>query len=688
MAAGMLDVLLGLDAVEFTSGLTKAEYDAKRFRERMEREFAAVGKFARIGFAGAAAGAALLTKAGIDAADHLNDLSRATGVVVEDLGGIGFAASQAGSDLDGVANAFGKFNLRIAEAARGEKEASEAFRAMGISIKDAAGVTRSADVVFKDVATAIASYGDGPKTAALANTVFGRSYQALLPLLADGGKALQDNIDYYKRFGGVTTETAQAADQFNDTLGKFHLVTGQLGRNLTVQLLPPLQAVTDELLRIAEASRAFDNLAKTGRVAFETIAVLGANVKFTFEGVGREIATTVASMEKLTRLDFAGAVQIQQWAREADQQARRDLDALEKRILGLAAGDSLAIRVGVVNPDRALERLARPAYAAPSLAGPEVKRQKETIDENTQAYARFVETLAAGLDAVEQFSKVQEVTRMIEQSRFGALIPQQRELLLLLAQQIDAQDEYGRKVAHNAEQAGRVLAEAERFQANIDRLTGRNAIKEQERAIRDLNLAFETRQINFVEYMLGISNATDGAFSSIRKTNEAAEQLALTFSSSIGAFIENGGGVRDFFDSLMQDLAKLTTQLLITKPLAEGLAEAFGGEKAVSSGGMQIANFANIGKEFLKNFLDGFGGAKALGGPVDAGQAYLVGEQGPELFVPRGAGRIVPNNEVTRGRSLSVVNNFTLVGEVSRATQNQLAARNAESLNRANVRMN
>ena len=34
---------------------------------------------------------------------------------------------------------------------------------------------------------------------------------------------------------------------------------------------------------------------------------------------------------------------------------------------------------------------------------------------------------------------------------------------------------------------------------------------------------------------------------------------------------------------------------------------------------------------------------RATGGPVAAGQPYLVGERGPELFVPAGNGRIVPN---------------------------------------------
>jgi hypothetical protein len=39
----------------------------------------------------------------------------------------------------------------------------------------------------------------------------------------------------------------------------------------------------------------------------------------------------------------------------------------------------------------------------------------------------------------------------------------------------------------------------------------------------------------------------------------------------------------------------------------------------------------------------GFGGGRAMGGPVASGTAYVVGERGPELFVPKSSGMVVPN---------------------------------------------
>ena len=54
-----------------------------------------------------------------------------------------------------------------------------------------------------------------------------------------------------------------------------------------------------------------------------------------------------------------------------------------------------------------------------------------------------------------------------------------------------------------------------------------------------------------------------------------------------------------------------------------------------------------------------FGGPRAGGGPVSTGQAYLVGERGPELFMPKQAGNIIPGGQAGAGVTvnLQVTNN-------------------------------
>lgn len=78
-------------------------------------------------------------------------------------------------------------------------------------------------------------------------------------------------------------------------------------------------------------------------------------------------------------------------------------------------------------------------------------------------------------------------------------------------------------------------------------------------------------------------------------------------------------------------------------------------------------SLASIG-ESVGGFLGGvvqkgaaITGLRASGGPVSAGGSYIVGEQGPELFVPRGSGSIVPNG--AGGITVNVVVNGDVSGQ-------------------------
>jgi phage-related minor tail protein len=54
---------------------------------------------------------------------------------------------------------------------------------------------------------------------------------------------------------------------------------------------------------------------------------------------------------------------------------------------------------------------------------------------------------------------------------------------------------------------------------------------------------------------------------------------------------------------------------------------------------------------------------RAAGGPVSAGSAYLVGEQGPEVFMPNTSGSIIPNG---KGVGVSIIQNISVGSSVSR----------------------
>lgn len=58
-----------------------------------------------------------------------------------------------------------------------------------------------------------------------------------------------------------------------------------------------------------------------------------------------------------------------------------------------------------------------------------------------------------------------------------------------------------------------------------------------------------------------------------------------------------------------------------------------------------------------------FGGGRANGGPVNAGTSYVVGERGPELFVPNTSGKIIPNGGSGGGSTINLTVNGAIDAE-------------------------
>src|SRR5207247_10810780 len=92
-----------------------------------------------------------------------------------------------------------------------------------------------------------------------------------------------------------------------------------------------------------------------------------------------------------------------------------------------------------------------------------------------------------------------------------------------------------------------------------------------------------------------------------------------------------GRGWSDALKSIGVELAQLVIKMIFFK------------NAAGSPGGG-----GGIGSIFGSLLGGLFGGGKASGGPVDDRHFYMVGEHGPEMFVPRGTGSIVP---ASRGSS-------------------------------------
>ncbi len=615
-------------------------------------EAEAIGVAARLGSVLAVGAFASLVKDSIDAADHLRDLSQATGIAAQELGGLGFAASQNGGSLDSVASAAGKLNKSIAEAAAGSKEALEPFRLLGISVKDAAGNTKTADVVFAEVADRFKTFNDGPEKSALALRLFGKAGAEQIALLNEGGDALRANTEYYKRFSGVTEDLNIRADQFNDTLGKIKLLGQSLGTTIAAELMPSLQAVADELLRAKEEGSGFSSVAKVIKIAFETVAVIGANVAFVFGGIGREIGAIAAQTVALARLDLKGFNAISEAVKADGIKARYELDGLERRILGIRDDDQTdaeSRRLGLTK----LAPVTKKGNA-PRLGGGGGGKERKELDLANKAIESYIEALQKQLDKTQDLTAVEETLLLLQRKGTGATLDQ-AAAALGLARALDKQAEQEERI-----KLGRQLAAAEgeavearnasyrTMLANLYSATPTAKLEEQRKAVRALTDEFEKGDITVQKY-----NEAVTAFLGLdKKPEEFSDDFGKNLNSDVRDALANAfrdsKNPAEAFAAALGNVVFTRLSQAATGALADLLV---GTGKPGSDGGLLGSAAAAI-----------FGGFKAEGGPVKAGTAYVVGERGRELFVPRTAGTVVPNSQLGGTGQVSIHINNQLTG--------------------------
>ena len=192
------------------------------------------GLMATLG-AGTLAGGGLLAfaKAGIDAADNLNDLSQKIGVSVEKLAGYKLAAESSGTSLEGMAKAAQQLAKNIAQN-------DPLLARLGVTSKDVDGAMAQLADVFKRLP-------DGAQKTAIALQLMGKSGAEMIPLLNGGGEALRQMVEDGKRLYPVTAEMARAADQFNDELARMKTGLEGLGVVIGAGALPTLNKMLGEL---------------------------------------------------------------------------------------------------------------------------------------------------------------------------------------------------------------------------------------------------------------------------------------------------------------------------------------------------------------------------------------------------------------------------------------------------------
>ena len=246
----MADIWINIlgDASKLKGELDKAGKNVTSFSEKIGK----IGKIATI--AGAAitgAFTAIVLKTAATG-DQFDKMSLRTGVAVEDLSSLAYAADICGTDIGTVENSLRFLTSGIKDAADGTGTAKDAFEELGISVIDSEGNLKSTVEVMKEAATKLAEMGDKTRQAALAGEIFGTRYGTqLLPMLKAGGDGIEELMQKAKDLNiVVSTEAATAAAEFTDRMTELKGSLGAAGREIGDALIPALTPLVEKITEI------------------------------------------------------------------------------------------------------------------------------------------------------------------------------------------------------------------------------------------------------------------------------------------------------------------------------------------------------------------------------------------------------------------------------------------------------
>ena len=315
----------------------------------------AMNALAGLGVALSAAAFASYIKGAIDAADKLNDLSKATALSVENLSGLELAAKQSGGDLEGTAQAINKLSVQMGQDA-------EKFKALGITAKDPL-------EAFKQLSDIFVQIKDPQLRAAVAAEALGKSWQSAAPLLAEGGAKIQEMIDKGKALSGITPELVARADEFNDKLAEIGAAAKGASMTIASDLLPILVRLAEEFTESKRTGGTLSVIVEAIAVAFEAVIVIVANVVYVLKQVGIEIITIAKQLGALATLDFTAFAQIGDDAKASAAAARKEIEAFSESILTArkrAEELDAAKRAGKIDDQESAAEAAAAAAAAKS----------------------------------------------------------------------------------------------------------------------------------------------------------------------------------------------------------------------------------------------------------------------------------------------------------------------------------
>ena len=189
-------------------------------------------------------------------ADELNTLAKQTGVSVEELQKMKYAADRIDVDTDTITGGMRKLKKQL-------ENTNAPFEQLGVNVKNSKGEFRDITDIFYDVVAALGEVPNETERDVLAMELFGKSADELAGIIDDGGAALRQLGQEAENLGVIIPqEDIDKANELNDAIDQLKAeATGtfaEIGVELAEMLLPYLPTIKEHIEAILNALRDMD----------------------------------------------------------------------------------------------------------------------------------------------------------------------------------------------------------------------------------------------------------------------------------------------------------------------------------------------------------------------------------------------------------------------------------------------
>jgi lambda family phage tail tape measure protein len=582
---GRLGVVLGLDSAEFSKGLDGASRRLDKFAEQA----ITAGKGAALALTAAAT-------ASLKYADDIYETAKANDVAIDTIVKMKLALNQSGGAAENASKLMSSFTAFVDKAASGSFEAQKVFQKIGISLKDIG--TMSMDTLLAKTISGLNQQEDALTRNAMKMDMFGK---------ASKNVDMLDFADNMAKTNQVTDKQIKGIEQ----AAKFFDLLGQQAHNTAMSftgILAPAMTKINELL---------DGYINKNRSLIDTL----------HDAYNKFAPGMIKERQPLYLRKRIGGERITPFEIPEDDTEKR------------------STKVGK-NPE--LEEAKKLLEQRRKYTEDILRDNEKIADKRYQASLKQMDAEAKIMRLEEDHKQLLETNALLYRESERAQSKQldnEREMFLVATQYKDLK-------SYELQYAQNVVAIRQKF-------------AEQEYQIKML---VNEQKLSMEEEAIAIQNNNDLRQKSIEQARELLEIQRAEVEGTLTQGVQKG------FDEYIK---KIPTQLEVGKQAFNSLMGSMESavEKFTRTGKFSFKDFTKSvimdmmviqAKANMMNMIKGFGGvlgglfsgggtafagvpsgmAMADGGSPPVGLATLVGERGPEMFVPRTAGTVIPNNQL------------------------------------------